>query len=181
MTTRYVALLRGINVGGRTRVAMDDLRRLFADLGHGDVTTYIQSGNVLFDADGPADGAAAPVAAAIEEGIAAELGLSVTVVLRSATELDAVVDANPFAGRVPDPSKLHVTFLAAEPAGTVEAPPGVADELALVGREVYLHCPGGYGRTKLDNGFFERRLGVPATTRTWTTVRKLRDLLTTPS
>lgn len=172
MTTRYVALLRGINVGGRTRVAMDDLRRLFADLGYGDVTTYIQSGNVLFDADGPA----APVAAAIEEGIASELGLSVTVVLRSAAELDAVVDANPFAGRVPDPSKLHVTFLAAEPAGTVEVPPGVADELAVAGREVYLHCPGGYGRTKLDNGFFERGLGVPATTRTWTTVRKLRDL-----
>lgn len=177
MTTRYVALLRGINVGGRTRVAMDDLRRLFADLGHGDVATYIQSGNVLFDAAGPSP----PVAAAIEECIAAELGLSVTVVLRSAAELDAVVDANPFAGRVPDPSKLHVTFLAAEPAGTVEAPPGVADEWALAGREVFLHCPGGYGRTKLDNGFLERRLGVPATTRTWTTVRKLRDLLTPAS
>ena len=172
MTTRYVALLRGINVGGRTKVAMDDLRRLFGELGHGNVTTYIQSGNVLFDAGGPAAG----IAAGVEERIAADLGLSVTVILRSATELEQVVAGNPFGGRVADESKLHVTFLARRPTAAVEAPAGVADELVVAGREVYLHCPDGYGRTKLDNAFFERRLGVPATTRNWRTVCKLRAL-----
>lgn len=172
MTTRYVALLRGINVGGRTKVAMDDLRRLFTELGHGNVTTYIQSGNVLFDAVGRAAG----IAAGIEARIAAELGLSVTVILRSATDLERVAAANPFVGQVPDESKLHVTFLARRPTATVERPAGVADEMVVAGREVYLHCPGGYGRTKLDNAFFERRLGVPATTRTWRTVGKLQAL-----
>ena len=173
MTTRYVALLRGINVGGRTKVGMGDLRRLFTDLGHGNVTTYIQSGNVLFDTTGPA----ARIATGIEERIAADLGLSVTVILRSAAELERVAGANPFVGRVPDDSKLHVTFLARPPTATVEPPAGVTDELAVAGREVYLHCPGGYGRTKLDNAFFERRLGVPATTRAWRTVGKLRELI----
>lgn len=173
MTARYVALLRGINVGGRTTVAMEDLRRLFGDLGYTGVRTYIQSGNVLFEAAGPAS----RIAPAVEERIASELGLAVTVLLRSAAELEQVAAANPFVGRVPDESKLHVTFLADEPVGAVEPPPGVADELVVVGREVYLHCPGGYGRTKLDNAFVERRSGVPATTRTWTTVGKLCDLL----
>lgn len=172
MTTRYVALLRGINVGGRTKVAMDDLRRVFGELGHGNVTTYIQSGNVLFDAAG----SASRITAGIEERIAADLGQSVTVILRSTAELARVAAANPFVGRVPDEAKLHVTFLARRPTAPVEAPAGVVDELVVAGREVYLHCPGGYGRTKLDNAFFERRLNVPATTRTWRTVLKLLDL-----
>ena len=177
MTTTLVALLRGINVGGRTRVGMADLQRLFAGLGHTGVSTYLQSGNVIFT---PAAGAVAQVAGGVEERITAELGVKVTVLLRSGEDLARVVAGNPFAGGAADPAKLHVTFLAGTPAperiDRLEAPPGEADELSLSGLEVYLHCPNGYGRTKLNNSFFERRLGVPATTRNWKTVTTLAEL-----
>ncbi len=158
-------------------VAMGDLRRLFDALGHVDVTTYLQSGNVVFTSPGDA---AARVAAALEERIATELGVTVTVLLRTGADLDHVVAGNPFVRRGADPAKLHVTFLADAPdAGAVKglaAPTGEPDELVAASREVYLHCPNGYGRTKLNNAYFERRLRVAATTRNWKTVTKLREL-----
>jgi uncharacterized protein (DUF1697 family) len=175
--TTYVALLRGINVGGRTRVGMDDLRQLFNALGHADVKSYLQSGNVIFKS---AVEESSRLAAGIERSIARDLGLTVTVLLRTADELAQVVATNPFLGRGADPATLHVTFLAEMPdrdrAARVETPAGQPDELALVGREVYLHCPNGYGRTKLNNAYIERRLGVAATTRNWRTATTLRDL-----
>ena len=175
--TAYVALLRGINLGGHAKVGMADLRRVFLALGHAEVTTYLQSGNVVFSSP-----AAQPsrLAAAIEQRIASDLGMTVTVLLRTGDDLARVAAANPFLGRTGDPTKLHVTFLAAAPdrdrAARLEAPAGEAAELALAGREVYLYYPDGYGRTKLDNAFLERRLGVAATTRNWRTVTKLGDL-----
>jgi uncharacterized protein (DUF1697 family) len=178
--TVSVALLRGINVGGRTRITMDDLRRLFADLGQTEVKTYLQTGNVIFK--GPAGGpsAATALSAAVEQRIAADLGIAVSVLLRTADDLDKVVASNPYLDRESDPTKLHVTFLAAAPdedrAGRLVPPSGVTDSLTLVGREVFLHCPDGYGRTKLSNAFVERRLGLAATTRNWKTVVAVRDL-----
>lgn len=175
--SRCAALLRGINVGGRSKVAMDDFRRVFVDLGYTDARTYIQTGNVVFTA---VDEQPSQLAAGIEERIAADLGLDVDVLLRTEEELAHVISANPFMGSGADTSKLHVTFLAEEPGDQrgagLESPPGETDELRLIGREVYLHCPNGYGRTKLNNAFIEKRLGVAATTRTWKTVVKLRDL-----
>ncbi|HVF20836.1 MAG TPA: DUF1697 domain-containing protein [Mycobacteriales bacterium] len=163
---RYVALLRGINVGGHAKVAMADLRTVFESLGFDDVATYIQSGNVVF-------GSAAPVdVRAVEQRIADDLGVTPDVLLRTAEEIDAVVRGNPFA----DTDGLHVTFLADTPTGTVEAPAGQPDELAVVGREAYVRCPDGYGRTKLNNTFLEKRLGVPATTRNWKTVVTLAEM-----
>jgi len=177
VTTPYVALLRGINVGGRTKVAMADLRQLFADLGHADATTYIQSGNVVFRS--PVDDVA-QLGGDIEGRIARDLGVTVTVLLRTRDELAQVVAANPFLGTGADESKLHVTFLVDAPqdavAAGLETPAGEPDELSLVGREVFLHCPNGYGRTKVNNAFIERRLGVAATTRNWRTVTKLLDM-----
>ena len=173
----YVALLRGINVGGRTRVKMDDLRRLFVALDHADVRSYLQSGNVIFKS--PIEEPSC-LAADVERSIARDLGLTVTVVLRTADDLAQVVANNPFLGRGADPATLHVTFLADAPdrdrAARLETPAGQPDELALAGREVYLHCPNDYGRTKLNNASIERRLGVSATTRNWRTVTTLRDL-----
>jgi uncharacterized protein (DUF1697 family) len=169
----WVCLLRGINVGGK-KVAMKALKELLEGLGHEDVTTYIQSGNVVFGSDG---GDAEALSAAIEKAIGAQMGLDVTVLLRSPAELAAVVAANPFPG-VED--RLHVTFLAEEPARSkVDAvdPDGYPpDAFAVVGREVYLHCPDGYGRSKLGNSFWERKLGVAATTRNWRTVTKLLEM-----
>jgi len=154
---------------------MSDLRGLFVDLGHEDVTTHIQSGNVIFRARSAKP---AGVVGDIEGRIADDLGLDVTVLLRTPADLDRVIAGNPFSGRA-DPSKLHVTFLADVPgrssAGAPEAPAG-PDEFEITGREVYVHAPGGYGRSKLNNTFFEKRLGVPATTRNWNTVTKLSEL-----
>jgi uncharacterized protein (DUF1697 family) len=173
----YVALLRGVNVGGR-KVVMSDLRRVFVELGHSDVTTYLQSGNVVFRS--PVD---QPVRLAgdIEERIAENLAVSVTVLVRTGADLDRVVAGNPFGGPTADLTKLHVTFLAEppDPGRLVRLQPesGEPDEFSVSGREVYLRCPNGYGRTKLNNAFFERRFGVAATTRNWNTVTKLRELL----
>ena len=179
--TRYVALLRGINVGGHTKVRMDDLRSLFAALGHADATTYIQSGNVIFSS--PID-ESSRLTREIEKRIADDLGVTVTVLLRTRDDLDQVVASSPFAGRDLDPAKLHVTFLAAAPdrerVARFDVPAGEPDEYSIVGREVYLYCPNGYGRTRLNNAYIERRLGVAATTRNWRVVSKLRDLMAGP-
>ncbi|MBA2447231.1 MAG: DUF1697 domain-containing protein [Chloroflexi bacterium] len=172
--TTYVALLRGINVGGRTRVGMDDLRRLFLGLGHADAKSYLQSGNVIFR--GPVE-ESSRLAGGIERRITRDLGVTVTVLLRTKDDLAHVVANNPFLSRETDFTKLHVTFLADAPdhqrVARLDTPSGEPDELSLVGREVYLHCPNGYGRTKLNNAYIERRLGVAATTRNWKTVTTL--------
>ncbi|MDP9075614.1 MAG: DUF1697 domain-containing protein [Actinomycetota bacterium] len=176
--TTYVCLLRGINVAGGRKIKMTDLTDLFVALGHTDVSTYIQSGNVVFRAAVVADSAAAGyLAARIEAGIASDLGLAVSVILRTGPDLVKVVEANPFIGTGAEVAKLHVTFLADAPdqARVAQVDPSgfEPDRFAVVGREVYLHCPTGYGRTKLNNAFWERRLRVPATTRNWNTVTTL--------
>ena len=153
---------------------MADLRRLLERSGTEDVETYVQSGNAIFESAAAADELEQRIAAAL----AAELGLTVHVLVRSAAELAQIVRANPFAPEEPDPRKLHVTFLAeASAADRVAAlPPGDGpDRLHAAGREIYLHTPGGYGRSKLSNAFFERKLAVVATTRNWRTVTTLAE------
>jgi uncharacterized protein (DUF1697 family) len=172
----YVALLRGINLGSHNKIAMPKLRELIEGLGAEDVSTYVQSGNVVLTGTG----GAAKLGKAIERAIEKELGLSVDVMLRTPAQLAKIVAANPFAKGQEDPKKLHVTFLAETPSRSrareleqVEFPP---DELRVVGQEVFLHCPDGYGRSKLSNAFFEKQLGVRGTTRNWRTVTKLAEL-----
>ena len=175
--TTYIALLRGINVGGRQSVRMEQLRALFLSLGHESVTTYLQSGNVIFTS---ATGDPGQLTAGIEACIAERLDLSVTVLTLDASELADVVKRNPFLDRPVDRSHLHVTFLADLPDRSavlrMDATHHQPDELVVVERQVYLHCPDGYGRTKLTNAFFERQLGVVATTRNWRTVTRFADL-----
>ena len=173
----YVALLRGVNLGSRNKVSMADLRALFAALGAEEVTTYVQSGNVVFRTKQRPE----PVLRkAIEQRISHDLGLDVAVLLRTKTQLRRVHSGIPFAARGHEPTKLHVTFLADTPARTraraLQATPAGSDELRVVGREVYLYLPHGYGRTKLGNAYFEKELGVTATTRNWRTVGKLVEL-----
>jgi uncharacterized protein (DUF1697 family) len=176
----YVSLLRGINVSGR-QIAMADLRALYEALGHEAITTYVQSGNVVSTSRVRSPAA---VGRAAEQAIRHKLGLDVAVVVRTVPELTAVVAGNPFVGTPADPATLHVTFLAeAVPRAKVDRIDGarfLPDEFAMTGRrEVYVHCPNGYGRTKINNTFFEKQLGVAATTRNWKTVRTLLDLATT--
>lgn len=173
----YVAMLRGVNVGARNTIKMKDLEALVAGLGHTNVATYIQSGNVVFDSRSKS---ASALAAGIARAIREEIGLDVGVLLRSQAELAELVPANPFLRAGADLTKLHVTFLDGKPdAAAVRALAGfdaAPDEFRARGREIYLHCPAGYGQTKLNNGFWERKLRVGATTRKWKTVTTLLEL-----
>jgi uncharacterized protein (DUF1697 family) len=173
----HIALLRGINLGGRNRIAMKELSALFSEAGCGSVATYIQSGNVVFQAAAPL---ARKIPLLIEEAIQDRFGLNVPVVTRSAGELRKVVGGNPFLKKGEDVSKLHVVFLADAPSGSVlkalnpdRSPP---DAFAVRGREIYLHCPNGYGRSKLTNAYFDAKLGTTSTVRNWRTVTTLLEL-----
>lgn len=176
---RFVALVRGINVSGHNPVPMKDLRSLMETLPVDDVATYLQSGNVLF-ASSTADPDA--LAGAIEAGIRDRMGHEVVVLVRPAGEIEAVRSANPFLTEGNDGSRLYVTFLAAPPeAGRAAALQAGADAMKpdlfrLGAREVYLSCTNGYGRTKIDNAFFEKKLAVAATTRNWRTVTTLAEM-----
>jgi uncharacterized protein (DUF1697 family) len=172
----YVALLRGINLGARNKVSMANLRALVESAGGEDVSTYVQSGNVVFESSV----SAADLTRGIEQQIKRDLGLDVTVLVRTKAQLAKVLVGNPFAGGGTDPKKLHVTFLADAPdrdrVREIEAKPFEPDEFHVAGLEVYLHCPNGYGRSKLSNMYFEKQLDVPATTRNWNTVTNLVEL-----
>jgi uncharacterized protein (DUF1697 family) len=172
----YAALLRGVNVGGKNRLAMTELRALLESLGHEDVVTLLQSGNAVLRAGGRADA----VARAIEEAITAELGLAVRVLLRTPAELREIAARNPFLGGEDDLSKLHVVFLDGEPApagvGGLDPQRSPGDAFTVSGRQIYLHYPNGAGRTKLSLDYFERRLGVAGTARNWNTLLKLTAL-----
>jgi uncharacterized protein (DUF1697 family) len=172
----YVALIRGINVGGHKRVAMEDLRTVFRSLGCDDVRTYVQSGNVLFRSpDTPAH-----LVRAAEDRIEGTLGLDVAVLIRTKEQLARIVKGNPFLAAGADPAKLHVMFLAARPdskrSRDVSGTSFDGEELHVQGLEIYLHYPGGYGRSKLSNAYLEKQLAVKATTRNWKTVTTLADL-----
>jgi uncharacterized protein (DUF1697 family) len=186
----HIALLRGINLGGHKRVAMPELRGVVSALGHRDVSTYIQSGNVLFSPGSPAGQDTAALAAELQQAIAAELGVQAGVIVLSRDDLAQVIAASPYSAE-PDPKRVHVIFLPGEPepghaghlAATQQkaAAKGSHDEVALAGRAVYLHTPDGYGRSELARLLGQARgpLSVRAagTARNWSTATKLLDLL----
>jgi uncharacterized protein (DUF1697 family) len=177
--TAYAALLRGINLGSHKRIAMADLRALIEALGFADVRTYVQSGNVVFRTDR----AAASLRKRIEQAIGKELGLDVTVVIRSGRQLGDLVAANPFVRSKLPPKALYVTFLAEKPdrkrKQALLKESFEPERFELAGEDVYLFFPNGYGRVKLNNATLERRLGVAATTRNWRTVTALAELTST--
>jgi uncharacterized protein (DUF1697 family) len=171
----YISLLRGINVSGQNKIRMEDLRRLHAELGLQKVRTYVQSGNVVFES-GESD--TSNLAEQIETQIASKLVLTVPVLLRSVVEFSRILNTNPFlTGRQEDPGQLYVTFLSSLPdpviAAGLQPPAGETDEFVIIGQEIFLFCPNGYGRTKLSNNWFERKLNRVATTRNWKTVNTL--------
>jgi uncharacterized protein (DUF1697 family) len=171
-------MLRGINLGGHNRVAMPALRSMFEDMGFAEVSTYVQSGNVVFTPGAKKD--ASKLAADIERRIKKEFGLDVTVVVRTGAQLQKVLSANPFLAEGKDAGSLHVTFLNDTPSGAqvkeLTSKDWTPDEVRVKKTEVYLYCPKGYGRTKLQNAFVEKRLGTRATTRNWKTVTNLAEL-----
>lgn len=175
--TRYVACLRGVNVGGNP-LRMDWLREACEKLGLTSVQTYLQSGNIVFSSRL----SAARLAGLLKDTIDAHTVRPVPVIVRSATELAAVVAANPFLGQSGiDPRKLHVTFLDKAPGkpdlARLAELAGTRDQYHLIRREVYLHCPINYVDTRLSNAAIEKTLAVSATTRSWNTVTQLLSLV----
>jgi len=174
----YISLLRGINVSGKNRIGMSELKGLFESLSMTNVATYIQSGNVIFDR---ADQDPASLARSIEAEITRSFGASVSVFLRDNNQFQQIIENNPFLNqRNEDPEKLHVTFLSDSPSESVLSnlilPVGTPDEFMVYDKGIYLFCPNGYGRTKISNSFFERKLGLSATTRNWKTVMALYEI-----
>ena len=170
---KFIVMLRGVNVGGNV-LKMDRLRAICGEMGFKNVQTYVQSGNIVFEDDR----AAAALGALIEKRLAGESRIAPAVIVRTAAEFRKVIAGNPFvAERGIDLSKLHVTFLAEKPSKSAAAElskikAGV-DRFAVVGREVYLHCPVSYGETKLSNNAIQKALGITATTRNWKSVGTL--------
>lgn len=170
----YVALLRAVNVSGHQPVKMAALRDSFAALGLQSPATYLQSGNVVFHAPSQR---VPVVAKSIEQRLAKDFGYPIRVLVLTASSLQIVQAGNPFAKEEPDPAKLLVTFLFDEPArpalAKLDMIPKGKDRFAYIGKVLYLHCPDGYGRSKLANPNVERVLKLEATTRNWRTVGEL--------
>jgi uncharacterized protein (DUF1697 family) len=177
-SSKHVALLRGINVGGKNMLPMKDLAAMFAKAGCADVTTYIQSGNVVFCAE---DKVIAELDAEIARLVEARFGLRVPVVLRTAAEIDAVIRANPFLKAGANEETLHVCFLADRPGkdlvAELDAGRSTPDAFAVVGREIYMQLVKGVSGTKLTNAYFDSKLKTVSTMRNWRTVLKLAEML----
>ena len=175
--TKHVALLRGINVGGKNRLRMTDLKSLFLRAGCVGVRTYIQSRNVVFQT---AESQVEQVSKYVRAELVRRLGREIPVVLRTGDDLARVVTDNPFLAATADSRSLHVGFLARIPGGhrvsELEHDRSPPDEFAVRGREIYLRVPNGVAITKLTSAYFDRILGLPSTFRNWRTVRKLAEM-----
>ena len=184
----HVALLRGINVGGRNKVPMADLREVVTSLGHTGVTTYIQSGNVLFST---AETDTAKLAAALERAIGERFGIWASVVVLSRDELAALLAGNPYPDE-PNPRLVHVVFLNGEPpedllgriaaARSAAAAKGSRDTVQAAGPALFVHTPDGFGTSELAQALFriisppgkqKNQPAVAATARNWATATKL--------
>lgn len=178
LMTRYVALLRGINIAGQNLVSMESLRTYFEEIpGIENVITYVQSGNVLFD--GPLTNGHELINT-IETKLTERLGYPVNVLLRLFSEMVDIVQNNPLTTvKTEEKNRLYVTFLSDEPAYDVRGSLGVysndAEYARVLNREVYVYS-NNYGKTCFSNTFIEKKLGVKATTRNWATVNKLIEL-----
>lgn len=175
---RYIALLRGINVGGQKKIKMLDLRAMCGQMGLQEVQTYIQSGNIIFESS---EEHTAVLEKDLKKQIQTTFGFDVPVMVLTQTYLQEVAENNPFLQKNPelDTKLLHVTFLSEKPdedlvKALTEKDYGT-DEFEVIGSRVYLYFPNGYGRTKLTNNIFEKKLQVAATTRNWRTIGKLQE------
>ncbi|HLG63640.1 MAG TPA: DUF1697 domain-containing protein [Ktedonosporobacter sp.] len=174
----FVSLFRGINVGGKRIVPMKELKELYESLGFKNVVTYIQSGNVVCSSD---DTDMALVSQRIEESFGAKFGFHSNVIVRTAAELQAIIECNPFQGQpAQEANRQLVLFLALQPASTAledihQAYSG-PEELSLIGRELYIYYPNGVGRSKLTLTLLEKKLKTAGTGRNWNTVLQLHKL-----
>lgn len=171
-----IALLRGINVGGKNRLRMQDLRDLLAALGCKDVQTYIQSGNAVFRSAADTMALSGEIRNAIEAGF----GFAPEVLVLTASRFESVVVGNPYANKPIDPRCLHVSFLGEEATtadiGRMKALCKDNESFHLQKHALYFHAPDGIGRSAFANNV-EKLLGVSATGRNWRTVCKIAEML----
>ena len=177
----YLALLRGINVSGKNPVPMAKLKETFVGLGFSEVQTYLQSGNVVFQSKKTNS---AKLTAEIEAAISRDFGHQVPVLVLTAEQLEATASHNPLWPKSGgEETHFHATFLfdsvSKASFDAVKLPAAEGERAVLAKGVVLLHCPHGYGRTKLNNAWFERALKVRATTRNWRTVLALQELMAT--
>ena len=177
---KFVALLRGINVSGRNKVPMAELRALAEDLGLADVQTYIQSGNLIFRSAK----AAGLLEERLEAAIADRFGLRIPVISRSASQWPTYAEANPFPEAAEaEPNRLMLMLSKLPPVGGAEAAlkerAGNGEHVKLVGDALWVHFPSGAGTSKLSPTLIDRLVGSPVTARNWRTVLKLQEMLAT--
>lgn len=174
---KHVALLRGVNVGGRNKLAMKDLACVFEDAGCTDVQTFIQSGNVVFAAP---PGVLKNLSVAVKAAIEIRFGYRVPVIIRSHVQLARAIESNPFlVAGIPEKT-LHLCFLADAPSEKsvkgLDPDRSPGDSFHVSGQEVYLHLPNGLGNSKLTNAWMDAKLSTTSTVRNWNTVLKLHQL-----
>jgi uncharacterized protein (DUF1697 family) len=180
MKSSYLALLKGINVGGKNKLPMQDLKDIFIRAGCTEVRTFIQSGNVIFNSS---PDLVHQIAGRVSTAIQERFGYEVPVLLRSAGQLAGVVGNNPYVKEGADTDSLHVIFLQAKPdpdrLARIDANWSAPDSFVLQGQEIYLRLPDGAARTKLTVNYFDSRLQTVCTGRNWNTVSKLVELMKT--
>jgi len=173
-----IAILRGINVGGKRKILMTDLKDLIGTLGYLNIQTYIQSGNLIFDTDDKLQNMG--IEQELENAILKKFDFEVPVIVLSAEEIENAVANNPFYKADADINKLHLTFLNEVPdkekQELVESFDYAPDSFKIIGRNAFIYCEDSYHKSKLTNDFFEKKLKVKATTRNWKTVLKLWEL-----
>lgn len=178
---KYISILRGINVSGQKKIVMKDLKVLYHDLGYENVLTYIQSGNVIFDSK---EKKISELKKKIESAIEKKYKFNVPVEIRTKSDMSKIIKNCPFGtvNLLEDGTKVLLTFLSSIPSKNniieIQKYVKMPERLVVISKEAYLHCPNGYGRSKLSNNFLEKKLGVYATTRNWKSVLKLYELST---
>lgn len=174
----YIALLRGINVGGNKRIKMADLRTLLADIGISDANTLLASGNVVFQSD---EIDREKLVSNVEEAIQRHYDFEVKVVLRSGDDLEAIIEKNPFAGQDVAGNRLLVTFLnhsaAIETVNKFQQSHTTNEIIYFMDKEIFIHYPDGAGQSKLSNTIIEKKMTVTGTARNWNTVIKLQAIV----
>lgn len=171
---KYVAILRGINVGGKRKILMTDLKQLFLNLGFTNVRTYIQSGNVIFESNSSQN-----LSTIIESAILGKFDFTVPVIVKSHETLSSIIDNSPF--NLKDASQHYVSYLKEVPSldltETFNENSFDPDQFLISDHAVYIFCNTKYSNTKLTNTFIEKKLKVTTTTRNWKTTLKIQELL----
>jgi len=175
---KKIAILRGINVSGKRRILMADLKSMFKDMGFSNISTYIQSGNVIFDSKEGSDNL--ELSRKIESAIAKKFDFNVPVIIRTPKELELIINKNPFYKDDIEITHLHLTFLNEKPTKEnqelIETYHFEPDKFVIDGKDVFIYCAEKYHQSKLINNFFEKKLKMNTTTRNWKTVLKLCEL-----